>query len=116
MSSRLAALTLKENGIYVGTLTTMAVRSPIKVVPNPQGGENNKPDYRILTNNGYELGAAWKRVSEITGNSYLSVRLAAPEFGPFAFYPNIIALEEIEEDDVTHLMLWSPREPAAAAA
>lgn len=117
MSSKLATLTLSSNGHYVGTLATMAVRTRINVVPNEQaGGEKNQPDFRVFTNNGYDIGAAWRRISETTGNAYLSVKIAAPELGPLAIYANIIALEEVGDDDVTHLMLWSAREPAAAAA
>ncbi|WP_136661778.1 DUF736 domain-containing protein [Nitratireductor sp. XY-223] len=116
MSTRLATLTLDDNGNYVGTLTTMALRRQIRVVPNGRAGDGNQPDWRITTNSGYELGAAWKRVSGNTGNAYLSVRLAAPELGSFAIYANIVALDEVGDDDVTHLMLWSAREPAAEAA
>jgi len=38
--------------------------------------------------------------------------MAAPEFGTQPIYANIIALVEVGEDDVSHLMLWSARESA----
>lgn len=60
--------------------------------------------------------APGKKTSETTGNDYLTVKMAAPELGPIAIYSNIIALDEVGDDNVTHLMLWSAREPAAAAA
>ena len=44
------------------------------------------------------------------------VKLAAPELGGMAIYANVIALDEIGEDNVTHLMLWSAREPQAASS
>lgn len=113
MSNKLASLTRNDKDIFVGTLATMAVRSKISIVPNakPHG---EQPDYRVFANGTYEIGAAWKKVSETTGNEYLSVKMAAPELGAMAIYANVISLDEIGDDGVTHLMLWSAREPQAA--
>ena len=115
MSNKLASLTLSEKGIYTGTLATMAVRTKINVVPNAKA-HGDQPDFRVFANGDYEIGAAWKKVSETTGNDYLSVKMAAPELGPMAIYANVIALDEIGDGNVTHLMLWSAREPQAAAS
>lgn len=117
MSNKLAALTQNDKGIFVGTLSTMTVRTRINLVPNAKtGSDKNLPDYRVFANNDYEIGGAWKKISDTTGNEYLSVKMAAPELGPVAIYANVIALDEIGDDNVTHLMLWSARESAAAAA
>jgi hypothetical protein len=43
------------------------------------------------------------------------VKRAAPDLGAMAIYSNVIALYEIGDDGVTHLMLWSAREPQAAS-
>jgi uncharacterized protein (DUF736 family) len=112
MSNKLATLTLSDKGIYTGTLATMTVRTKINIVPNITA-RGEQPDYRIFANGNYEIGAAWKKTSETTGNDYLSVKMAAPELGPMAIYANVIALEEIGEDGVTHLMLWSARDAQA---
>ena len=115
MSNKLASLTKNEKGIYTGTLSTMAVRTRINVVPNAKA-HGDQPDYRVFANGDYEIGAAWAKTSETTGNEYLSVKMAAPELGAMAIYANIIALDEISDDNVTHLMLWSAREPQTASA
>ena len=110
MSNKLASLTKNEKDIFTGTLATMAVRSKITIVPNAKS-HSDQPDYRVFANGIYEIGAAWKKT---TGNDYLSVKMAAPELGAMAIYANVIALDEIGDDNVTHLMLWSAREPQAA--
>ncbi len=117
MSNKLANLIQNENGTFTGTLRTMNVTTKITVSPiaNPTGDEKH-PDYRITANGGYEIGAAWTRKSETTDKPYLSVKIAAPEFGPAAIYSNIITLDEIGEDDTSHLMLWSAREASSMAA
>ena len=114
MSNKLASLSKNEKDIFVGTLATMAVRTRISIVPNAKA-HGDQPDYRIFANGDYEIGAAWKKTSDTTGNEYLSVKMAAPELGVMAIYANVIALDEIGEDNVTHLMLWSAREPQAAS-
>lgn len=117
MSNKLANLTQNENGTFTGTLRTMNVTTKITVTPisNPSSDDKH-PDYRISANGGYEIGAAWKRKSETTDSEYLSVKIAAPEFGASAIYSNIITLDEIGEDGTTHLMLWSERETVPMAA
>jgi uncharacterized protein (DUF736 family) len=115
MSNKLASLTKNEKGIFTGTLATMAVRTRITIVPNAKA-HGEQPDYRVFANGDYEIGAAWSKTSETTNNEYLSVKLAAPELGGMAIYANVIALDEIGEDNVTHLMLWSAREPQAASS
>lgn len=115
MSNKLASLTKNDKGNFIGTLATMAVRTRITIVPNAKG-HSDQPDYRVFANGDYEIGAAWAKISETTGNEYLSVKLAAPELGGMAIYANVIALDEIGDDGVTHLMLWSAREPQATSA
>ena len=117
MSNKLANLTQNENGTFTGTLRTMNVTTKITVTPisNPSS-DGKHPDYRITANSGYEIGAAWKRKSETTDSEYLSVKIAAPEFGAAPIYSNIITLDEIGEDGTTHLMLWSAREAVPMAA
>lgn len=115
MSNKLASLTKNEKDIYAGTLSTMAVRTRISIVPNAKA-HSDQPDYRVFANGDYEIGAAWKKTSETTGNEYLSVKMAAPELGAMAIYANVIALDEIGDDNVTHLMLWSAREPQTSSS
>lgn len=114
MSNKLATLTRNEKDIFSGTLATMAVRAKVTIVPNAKA-HSDQPDYRVFANGTYEIGAAWKKTSETTGNDYLSVKMAAPELGPMAIYANVIALDEIGDDGVTHLMLWSARDPQVAS-
>lgn len=115
MSNKLASLTKSDKGIYTGTLATMTVRTKINIVPNATAS-GDQPDYRIFANGDYEIGAAWKKNSDRTGSEYLSVKMAAPELGGMAIYANVIVLDEIGEDNITHLMLWSARDPQTSSS
>ena len=57
------------------------------------------PDFRVVAEDGIEIGGAWKRKSK-SGNVYLSVRLDDPSFTA-PVYANLI------ERDGQHLLIWN---------
>lgn len=73
-------VTKQANGGYKGQLKTLSLRAEIEIVPNTSKNADNHPDFRVLAK-GYEIGAGWRRTSESSGNEYVSLSLAAPEFG-----------------------------------
>ncbi len=82
MATTIANLTAKQDGVLEGMLTTLNVNVPIALVPNATKASDEAPDVRIIARrNGFELGAGWNRISKQTGEEYLSVKMAAPEFG-----------------------------------
>jgi uncharacterized protein (DUF736 family) len=107
MSATIAQLSANKNG-YAGTLTTLAIRAPIALVENRKKNDDGRePDFRVIaTRNGFELGAGWKRVSQNSGNEYVSVTLRAPEFG--TIYANMAPAPGDEEDKF--VLIWNPRE------
>ena len=59
-----------------GTLETLTLKAKVKFVPLKDRSEK-QPNYRILTGNKREIGAAWSRTSK-NGDTYLFLKLADP--------------------------------------
>ena len=79
----------KENdGRYTGQLKTVSIKADIDIVPNTNKTADNHPDFRVLTQ-GIEIGAGWTKKGETSGKEYISLSLAAPEFGPKKLYANL---------------------------
>lgn len=94
-----------QNDGFIGTVRTLTLNVKVKFVPNDRSGEN-APDYRIQATGGYDIGAAWKKVSQAE-RPYLSVTLDDPSF-PATIYARLI-----EEEDGTHNLIWSRSKSAA---
>ena len=69
-----------ENGTLKGQLKTLSIRAEITITPNARKANDVQPDYRVYSGD-VEIGAGWNRRSEASGNDYVSLSLAAPEFG-----------------------------------
>ena len=52
------------------------------------------------------VGAGWNRHSETTGRDYVSLSLAAPEFGPRRLYANLGRAAGGAEDSFA--LIWNP--------
>lgn len=78
----------QSNGGFKGQIKTLSIRADIDIVPNTSKSADLQPDFRVLAQ-GVEIGAAWIRKSEVSGNKYVSLSLAAPEFGPRKLYANL---------------------------
>ena len=94
-----------QNDGFTGTVRTLTLNVKVKFVRNDKGSEN-APDYRIQAGTGYDIGAAWKKVSQ-SERPYLSVTLDDPSF-PATIYARLI-----EEEDGTHNLIWSRSKPTA---
>lgn len=88
-----------QNDGFTGTVRTLTLDVKARFIPNDRGGEN-EPDYRIQAASGFDIGAAWKKVSQAE-RPYLSVTLDDPSF-PAPIYARLI-----EEEDGTHNLIWS---------
>jgi uncharacterized protein (DUF736 family) len=82
MATTIANLTAKADGSMEGVFATLRVNAPITVLPNATKSREDAPDYRIVNKRtGFEIGAGWNRISQRSGEKYLSVKLEAPEIG-----------------------------------
>ena len=99
-------VTKQSNGGYKGQLKTLSIRADIDLVPNTTKTADNQPDFRVMTR-GYEIGAGWIRKSETSGKDYVSLSLAAPEFGHRKLYANLGRAAGHDDDDV-FAVIWNP--------
>ena len=98
-------VTRSVNGGFTGEVKTLTVRADIDIVPNENKSGDSQPDYRVLSE-GVEVGAAWNRRSETSGRDYVSLTLAAPEFGPRRLYANLGRASG--ENENNFVLIWSP--------
>jgi uncharacterized protein (DUF736 family) len=90
---------------FKGQLKTLSIRADIEIVSATKRSDA-QPDYRVVAG-GVEIGAGWVRHSETSGNDYVSLSLAAPEFGPRRLYANL-GRAAGQEDDNTFAVIWNP--------
>ena len=99
-------VTKQANGGYKGQLRTLSIRTDVEIVPNSAKTADNQPDFRVLIK-GYEIGAGWVRNGETSGKDYVSLSLAAPEFGPRKLYANL-GHAAGQDDPDAFALIWNP--------
>ena len=99
-------VTKQANGGYKGQLRTLSIRTDVEIVPNSAKTADNQPDFRVLIK-GYEIGAGWVRKGETSGKDYVSLSLAAPEFGPRKLYANL-GHAAGQDDPDAFAVIWNP--------
>jgi uncharacterized protein (DUF736 family) len=98
-------VTRDGNG-FKGELKTLSIRADIMIVPNGHKSADTQPDYRVSAG-GVEVGAGWIRRGEMSGKDYVSLSLAAPEFGPRRLYANL-GRSAGQDDDDAFAIIWNP--------
>ena len=98
-------VTKQSNGGFKGTLKTLTIRAEIDIVPNPKSSDD-QPDYRVLAQ-GVEIGAGWIKTGRISHEEYVSLSLAAPEFGRHKLYANL-GRAAGQDDDDAFAVIWNP--------
>ena len=97
----------KENdGRYKGHLRTVSIQAEIDIVPNAQKTSDSQPDFRVMTQ-GIEIGAGWQKTGETSGKEYVSLSIAAPEFGPKKLYANLGRAAGSDEENL-YAVIWNP--------
>ena len=91
---------------FVGQLKTLSIRAPIEIRVNPSKNGDVQPDYRDYSE-GVEIGAGWIRIGETSGKPFVSLTLAAPEFGPRRIYANLGRAAGQDSDDA-YAIIWNP--------
>ena len=99
-------VTKQEDGSYKGQLKTVSIRTEIEIVPNVQKSNSNHPDFRIVAGD-IEIGAGWLKQSATSGKEYVSLSLAAPEFGPRRLYANLGHAAGSDNPDF-YAVIWNP--------
>jgi uncharacterized protein (DUF736 family) len=99
-------VTRDESGAFKGQLRTLSIRAEITIAVNQRKSNDVQPDYRVFSGD-VEIGAGWNRRSESSGNDYVSLSLAAPEFGPRRLYANLGRAAGDDRDN-RFVILWNP--------
>jgi len=98
-------VTLQPDGSYKGRLNTLSIRQNIELVLNRKKNEN-QPDFRVMSGE-VEIGAAWNRKAISTGKDFVSLSLAAPEFGDRTLYANLGRMPGSKETK-EFAIIWNP--------
>ncbi len=99
-------VTKQDDGSYKGQLKTVSIQAEIEIVPNDQKSDTNHPDFRVYTGD-IEIGAAWIKTAASSGKEYVSLSLAAPEFGPRRLYANLGKAAGSDNPDF-FAVIWNP--------
>ncbi|HVB14977.1 MAG TPA: DUF736 domain-containing protein [Stellaceae bacterium] len=109
MAITLGTFTKQDNGTFTGTLKTLNVTAALNIVPVDKMSDN-APDHRVYAGQRYEVGAGWSQVAKTSGETYVNLKIAAPEFGPNWVRCRLVKIENAAEDGATHIALWEPRD------
>jgi len=105
--STIAIVTRQPGGAYEGRFKTLTLDHALLITPNAEKTQDGQPDYRVY-GAGIEIGAGWNRQSRKSGEDYVSLSLATPEFGPQTLYANLGRLAGSDDPD-KFAMIWNPR-------
>ena len=97
---------LRKDGSYEGYLATLSIRKNVELVPNNKSADH-QPDFLVMAGD-VEIGAAWNRTSMATGSEYVSVSIAAPEFGDRTIYANLGRAAGTKDGDNEFAIIWNP--------
>ena len=81
-------VTKREDGHYEGELRTLSIRADIAILPVTDKTSDNQPDFRVMSQD-IEIGAGWLRTSQTSGKPYVSLSVAAPDFGARTLCANL---------------------------
>jgi len=107
MAQAIGYVTKSDNNGYEGTLAMMSLKKRITITPNLSKETDAQPDFRVYTEDRVEIGGGWNRTGKNSGNPYISLTFAAPEFGPRKIYANLGQAAGQDDSDVMAI-LWNP--------
>ncbi|WOA52071.1 DUF736 domain-containing protein [Dickeya solani] len=96
--ANIGTFTAQNNG-FTGTIRTLTLNVKARFIPCDKSSEH-APDFRIQAIGGYDIGAAWRKISQAE-RPYLSVTLDDPSF------PAILYARLIEDENGKHHLIWS---------
>lgn len=97
----------RKGNSFIGKIETLSIDAAIKLEPNMSKKEDKHPDYRVTTKGNVEIGAGWIKKGSDSGKDYISLSLAAPEFGPKKIYCNL-GKAAGQDDENVFAMIWNP--------
>ena len=113
MAITLGTFTKLDDGVFSGTLKTLNVTAALTIVPVDKMSDN-APDHRVYAGQRYEIGAGWSQVAKSSGETYLNLKIGAPEFGPSWLRCRLVKLEHPAEDGAVGVL--GPARPGMVRA
>ena len=104
----IGSVTKREDGRYEGELKTLTMRTDVSIVPVTDKVSPGQPEYRVISQ-GIEICAGWVRRGQTSGRDYVSLSIAAPEFGAKTLYANLGRAAGNADPDV-YALIWSPQD------
>jgi uncharacterized protein (DUF736 family) len=92
MAITLGTFTKFEGG-FTGTLKTLHVTAAVSIVPVDKMSDN-APDHRVYAGQRHEIGAGWSQLAKSSGETYINLKIAAPESGPNWVRCRLVKLEQ----------------------
>jgi uncharacterized protein (DUF736 family) len=89
---------------FEGQLKTLSIQAATSILRNTAKSADGQPDYKVFS---VEIGAGWIRAARSSGAFYVSLSLAAPEFGPRKLYANLGRAAGQDDPDV-FAVIWNP--------
>ncbi|MEZ5935596.1 MAG: DUF736 domain-containing protein [Alphaproteobacteria bacterium] len=105
----LGSFSKQDNGGFTGHIKTLNFTAALTITSIDKTSAN-APDFRIYAGQRYEVGAAWSQTAKSSGETYLNLKIGAPEFGPHWVRARLVKLETPNEDGSSHIALWQPRD------
>src|SRR5258708_5349774 len=91
----------KSGNEYQGEIVTLSVQAKgVRIVPEPNRGNDNAPSHRVFVGRA-EIGAAWSKESN-EGRPYLSLKLDDPSFTT-PIFANLFD----DPDGESYTLIWS---------
>ena len=125
MAIQLGIFNKLDDGVYAGTINTLNVSAAIAIVPVPKTNDK-APDYRVYASGSgrtrTEIGAGWSQVAKMSGETYINLKIGAPQFGQSWLRCRLVKVEDEEDSSArstdqpastrsfTHIALWEPRD------
>ena len=99
-------VTKQGDGRYNSHIRAASTQAKIDILPNIQKNADSQPDFRVMTQ-GIEIGAGWTRKGETSDKDYVSLAIAAPEFGPKKLQANL-GMSAGADDSKLSTVIWNP--------
>ncbi|HEX3861109.1 MAG TPA: DUF736 family protein [Stellaceae bacterium] len=110
MAITLGTFIRQQDGSFTGIFKTLSILAAFTIAPVDKVSDN-APDYRVYAGQQrYEVGAGWSQIAKSSGETFLNLKIAAPEFGPNSVRFRLVKLETPNAEGATHIALWEPRD------
>ncbi|KAB2681155.1 MULTISPECIES: DUF736 domain-containing protein [Brucella] len=101
--AKIGYLARKDNGHYEGRLQTLTLDVAIRLLPLEKT-KSTAPDYRLMAGRA-EVGAAWIKQSNSSGEEYVSLSIDTPEL-PSKINANLGKMDDLDEPEV-FAIIWN---------